>query len=50
MPSQLMPDSVKKAGEVQEISTEQAQEWMKCKKNPIYFITKYIYQSHSYSY
>jgi len=46
MPSQLMPDSVKRAGEVQEISKEQAAEWLKCKKNPIYFITKYILITH----
>lgn len=40
--AQVIPDSVKKAGEVQELTKEQIAEYMKCEQDPEYFIETYL--------
>lgn len=38
----VTPDSVKRAGEVQNITAEQAAEYLKCQEDPEYFIETYV--------
>jgi len=40
--AQIVPDTVKKSNEVQEITKEQAAEYLKCAQNPEYFIETYV--------
>lgn len=41
MAGQTIPDGVKRAGEIQNITAEQAAEYLKCKENPEYFVETY---------
>lgn len=40
--AQVIPDSVKKAGEVQELTKEQIAEYMRCEQDPEYFVETYV--------
>lgn len=40
--AQVIPDNVKRAGTVQNITKEQAAEYLKCKDDPDYFIETYV--------
>lgn len=42
MAGQVVPESVKRAGEIQNITAEQAAEYLKCQEDPEYFIENYL--------